>query len=35
VALAKALGGGWDEPVDNLPPEVSDADMGPRLQALR
>lgn len=35
VALAKALGGGWDAPVDNSPPEVADADMGPRLRAMR
>ena len=30
VALAKALGGGWDQPVDSSQPAVVDADMGPR-----
>lgn len=30
VALAKALGGGWDQPVDSTKPAVVDADMGPR-----
>ncbi len=30
VALAKALGGGWDRPVDPSEPEVVDVDMGPR-----
>lgn len=33
VTLAKALGGGWDEPVDPNTPEVIDADMGPRRRA--
>ena len=32
VALAKALGGGWDAPVDASRPEVVDAAMGPRLR---
>ena len=31
VALAKALGGGWDGAVDSAKPEVVDADVGPRL----
>jgi hypothetical protein len=31
VALAKALGGGWTKPVDATPPEVIDANEGPRL----
>ena len=30
VALAKALGGGWNQPVDSSQPVVVDADMGPR-----
>ena len=33
VALAKALGGGWDRAVDATKPEVVDADMGPRWRA--
>jgi NodT family efflux transporter outer membrane factor (OMF) lipoprotein len=32
VALAKALGGGWDAPVDARRPEVADENMGPRLR---
>jgi len=32
IALAKALGGGWDDPVDASRPEVADDDMGPRLR---
>ena len=32
VALAKALGGGWTEPVDASKPEVLDAATGPRLR---
>jgi outer membrane protein TolC len=35
VALAKALGGGWDAPVDASRPEVADGDMGPRLRSQR
>ncbi len=33
VALAKALGGGWDAPVDASRPEVADEAMGPRLRS--
>jgi NodT family efflux transporter outer membrane factor (OMF) lipoprotein len=33
VALAKALGGGWDAPVDASRPEVADENMGPRLRS--
>ena len=33
VALAKALGGGWDAPVDARRPEVVDENMGPRLRS--
>lgn len=32
VALAKALGGGWSQPVDSARPVVVDADMGPRFR---
>jgi multidrug efflux system outer membrane protein len=35
VALAKALGGGWDAAVDSSRPVVADTDMGPRAHALR
>jgi outer membrane protein, multidrug efflux system len=31
VALAKALGGGWDGAIDSTKPEVVDADTGPHL----
>jgi multidrug efflux system outer membrane protein len=31
VALAKALGGGWDGAIDSTKPEVIDADTGPHL----
>lgn len=31
VALAKALGGGWDGAIDSTTPEVVDRDTGPRL----
>jgi outer membrane protein TolC len=30
VSLAKALGGGWEAPVDVSRPEVTDENMGPR-----
>ncbi|MGA2492480.1 MAG: efflux transporter outer membrane subunit [Roseiarcus sp.] len=33
VALAKALGGGWNAPVDASRPEVADEAMGPRLRS--
>jgi NodT family efflux transporter outer membrane factor (OMF) lipoprotein len=33
VALAKALGGGWDAPVDASRPEVADENMAPRLRS--
>ena len=35
VALNKALGGGWDRPVDASKPEVVDGASGPRLAAKR
>jgi len=35
VALAKALGGGWDAAVDSSRPVVADTDMRPRARALR
>ncbi len=33
VALAKALGGGWDAPVDASRPEVADEAVGPRMRS--
>ena len=33
VALAKALGGGWEEAIDAGRPEVADENMGPRLRS--
>ena len=33
VSLNKALGGGWDKPVDVLLPRVVDANTGPHLRA--
>ena len=33
VALAKALGGGWDAPVDASRPEIADEAIGPRLRS--